>query len=106
MVVAFQPISAVISAGTVLDLPSVDELFSGIGMKQINVTEMLGTRIVSTARMAVAIHLALPDEPRPGSERTLEKMAKIGGTDRRVTDDPLSLSVVSGPLSVVNDQNN
>ena len=52
-------------------------------MKHIYVTELLGTRIVSAARMAVAMHLALPDESRRSSEQT----ATIGGTDRRVTDD-------------------
>ena len=54
-------------------------------MKHITVTASLGTRMVSAARMAVAIHLALPDEPRQGSQRTLEENATIGGTDRAET---------------------
>jgi hypothetical protein len=56
-------------------------------MQTTTVTESLGTRIVSAARMAVAIHLAMADGSRQSSEHLLKHKAMIGGTDRRVTDD-------------------
>jgi hypothetical protein len=70
-------------------------------MQGTTVADSLGARIVSAARLAVEMHLAMSDQ-QPSS---LQK-AMIGGTDRRVTDDTIPLSVVSGPSSVVDDSNN
>ncbi len=51
-------------------------------MQDTNGADSLGARIVSAARMAVELHLAMSD-PHP----TSSPMAMIGGTDRHVTDD-------------------
>jgi hypothetical protein len=92
-------------SGTPVDMyASRTGCFSGMAMSETNAIDSLGSRILSAARMAVALHLSL-DNPRDG-EQMLQQKAMIGGTDRRVTEDSLSLSVVSGPLSVVKQSNN
>jgi hypothetical protein len=53
-------------------------------MQKTTVADSLGARIVSAARMAVAMHLAMDGQ---SSQRLLKHKATIGGTDRRVTDD-------------------
>jgi hypothetical protein len=52
-------------------------------MQETTVADSLGARIVLAARLAVQVHLAMPDSQPPASSQK----AMIGGTDRRVTDD-------------------
>ncbi len=66
--------------------------------------DSLGARIVSAARLAVSTHLEL--ERQESLVSTNKAQAMIGGTDRRVTDDQMSQSVVRSPSSVVEDPNN
>jgi hypothetical protein len=69
-------------------------------MKDAFWTDSLGTRINTAARLAAQLHLKL--DQQENSPRKAQAM--IGGTDRRVTDDPSLLSVVSSPLPVVEEQ--
>jgi hypothetical protein len=64
-------------------------------MDEIRMSDSIGARIVSVARLAVAMHLAAQraesdadaaeNQPSPLVEQVM-----IGGTDRRVTDDSRS----------------
>jgi hypothetical protein len=54
-------------------------------MSKLAEIDSLGTRIVSAARMAVAMHLQFNRREDQTAYRS--STAKIGGTDRRVTDD-------------------
>jgi len=63
-------------------------------------TDSLGLRINAAARLAVVKHLEMDQQ----EEHSQKARAGVGGTDRLVTDD--NSSVVSGPSSVVTDQNN
>ena len=68
-------------------------------MNEATAADSLGARILSAARLAVAVHLEM--DQRESLLKTPKAKAMIGGTDRLVTDDPIPSSVVSDPLSVV-----
>jgi hypothetical protein len=75
-------------------------LFRAIIMQEATTADSLGARIISAARLAAAVHAQMDAQDASKNQ----SRAMIGGTDRLVTDD--NQSVVSGPLSVVQDQNN
>jgi hypothetical protein len=56
-------------------------------MSKMTEIDSLGSRIVSAARMAVAIHLDFARREYQNAQFSLMPTAMIGGTDRRVTDD-------------------
>jgi hypothetical protein len=70
-------------------------VFRADAMDEIRMSDSIGARIVSVARLAVAMHLAAQraesdadaaeNQPSPLVEQVM-----IGGTDRRVTDDSRS----------------